>query len=84
MVVASLGAFYNVKEAQAVNTQNIAVLRDTDSRHEAQLKDLKADVAGPLAELKADMKEFRLVMSDVRESVAILRGRSFRPTGSPL
>lgn len=76
-----LGGFYSVKEVQAVNTQSIAALEKADQRHEAQLRELKADSTGPLAEIKGDVKDLRTAMSDVKESLAILRGRAISRSG---
>lgn len=76
LAVAGIGAFYNVKEAGAVDHQAIYSLREANLRQDVALAALKADSVGTLAEIKGDLKDLRVTMGDVKISLAILRGRA--------
>lgn len=69
MATTGIGAFYNVKEIQAGALQSIATLKESDLRHEAALRDLKADAGGPLAEIKQDIKDLRGDIKEVRSEI---------------
>jgi predicted nucleic acid-binding Zn-ribbon protein len=69
LATTGIGAFYNVKEIQSNNQQAILSLKEADMRHEAALRELKADSGGPLAEIKQDIKELRADIKEVRAEI---------------
>lgn len=69
IAVTGLGAFFNLKEAQALNSQKIEVLQQADQRHESQLRELKSEQGGPLAEMKQDIKDLRQDVKEVRNEI---------------
>lgn len=75
-----VSAFSSVKETQSVNAQAIAILVKEDIRHDTQIKELKSDAAGTMADLRTDIKELRTSMGEIKESLAILRGRAKQTT----
>lgn len=77
LAFSGISAFYSVKEVQSNNSQSIAALEKADSRHETQLRELKADSGGPLAEIKQDIKDLRTEIREVRAEIRaeLKRGR---------
>lgn len=59
MLLAGGAAWMNMAERVTRAEQAQVVLRDTDARHEADLRTIKADSREVLLEIKADIKELR-------------------------
>lgn len=60
MAIAGGAAWMNMSERVTRTEQAQTVLRETDARHEADLRTIKADYREMLLEIKADIKELRL------------------------
>lgn len=69
IALTGLGAFYNVKESQSINTLAIVTLKESDVRHELALRELKAEAGGPLSEIKQDIKDLRADIKEVRAEI---------------
>ena len=69
LATTGIGAFFNVKETQAMNQLAIVTLKEADVRHESALRELKADAGGPLAEIKQDIKDLRADIKEVRSEI---------------
>lgn len=59
MALAGGAAWINMAERVTRTEQAQVVLRETDARHEADLRSVKADAREVLLEIKADIKELR-------------------------
>ncbi len=59
MALAGGAAWMNMSERVTRVEQAQATLRETDARHEAELRNIKADNRDVLLEIKADIKELR-------------------------
>lgn len=59
MALAGAAAWINMSERVTRTEQAQSVLRETDIRHEADLRGVKADAREVLLEIKADIKELR-------------------------
>lgn len=64
MALAGGAAWMNMAERVTRTEQAQVVLRDTDIRHEADLRGVKAEARELLFEIKADIKELR---NDIRK-----------------
>lgn len=59
MSLAGGAAWVNMSERVTRAEQSLVVLRESDARHEAELRVIKADNREVLLEIKADIKELR-------------------------
>lgn len=75
VIVASAASIYSgIKSDQAQQRAELDQVKVTAATRESQTKE-------SLADLKLDVKELRSSMQDVKESLAILRGRAAEPRG---
>lgn len=60
MAALCAAAWANVNERISRSEQIQISLQQADSRHDADIKDIKGDIKGALSEIKVDIKELRI------------------------